>query len=221
MRMLWRAYTLEILLCATFSLAAQPLQTNPSGKHCGSDFTENLVPDTLFGCELAKACEVHDVCYGKCNPGQPLAGSDYCKKSEFSWIRIKAKFACDANLKKDIELANKGRAECVALGSIYATAVTIAGQGPFNGRRIDQNGLRALVETTSNPEEAIAIFSHMAGRSQKGEVDLSTLRAKDDVLTFEAPKTLDGLVQQKQLNLQNEDQAKKLQQLQLQQLKKK
>lgn len=154
-------------------------------KFCGSGWTENLVPDEIGGCKMAEACKVHDICYGKCDPGGSKYGSDYCKKSEFSLARIKAKMQCDKTFAADIKAANPGNGACSAIAAIYMKGVQIGGQGPFNGRPMSPQAVLDLATTSKSSDEAANKAGALFRLAGQGKVDLSTATAVDQALTIQ------------------------------------
>ncbi|MFM2075116.1 MAG: hypothetical protein RJB34_1421 [Pseudomonadota bacterium] len=168
-------------------------QTTHSAKttdgYCGSGLTESFVPEQMFGCKMSDACKAHDICYGACDPGGIKEGTDYCKQSEFSPERVAGKQACDTQLFWDISKANGNKWQCRALGGIYTTAVVIAGQGPFNGKPMPPQALKALVETSATPEEAQSKFKDLALQAKANQLDLSGLQRKGNTITVPALQT--------------------------------
>lgn len=153
-------------------------------KHCGSKFTEPLVPEKLFGCEMAEACKKHDICYGKCDPGGKFFGTPYCQLSEFSLVRLQAKSACDHQLLSDIDKNNGGNWVCKGLGTIYASAVVIVGQGPFNGRKIPLETMTEMVLVSNGFDELKTRTTTLATLSQQGLVDLHQPSRSLETLEF-------------------------------------
>lgn len=155
-----------------------------SKKYCGSGLTEKIVPDNFMGCKFSDACKAHDVCYGGCDPGGKRYGSDYCKKSEASLERMKTKLICDAALGKTIAKINEGNATCKVFGGLYSAAVIIAGQGPFNGRQISEDQLRALVESSKSAYEVERKILNLYNLDEKGLVDLSQIKVSKETITL-------------------------------------
>jgi hypothetical protein len=146
-----------LLVAILWSANSNAAESVEDRKYCGSGFTEKLVPEAPFGCDMSKACKNHDACYSKCEQGGSLYGQPYCLKSEFSLIRQKAKLACEKRFYADIDAGNSGRWACKGLGAVYVAAVGVAGQGPFNGRKIQLTAIENLVLTSndlSEPESA-------------------------------------------------------------------
>lgn len=186
-----RIFLAIVLLTSAVSVWAQPVQIEQR-KYCGSGFTEKLVPEAPFGCQMAEACKAHDACYSKCDPGGDLYGKPYCTKSEFSTIRLKAKLACEANFYKNIDQANDGRWVCKGLGALYVAAVAVVGQGPFNGRQIQLASMEDLILTSNSLEEIKLKTSTAATWSQKGLIDLQQMKRVQDRIEF-APVLEDGI----------------------------
>lgn len=175
--------TFMLALCLTLTSGAWAQNQDVNDKKfCGSGFTEKLVPEAPLGCQMADSCKTHDICYGKCDPGGSKYGSDYCKKSEFSMHRMKEKIACDQKFYASIDQQNNGRWQCRALGGMYAAAVVIAGQGPFNGKPMPPSAMADLIETSQSSGEAINKFQSLAHLSQQGKLDLSQIRRDGSVL---------------------------------------
>jgi hypothetical protein len=188
-----------VLLTSAVSVWAQPVQIEQR-KYCGSGFTEKLVPEAPFGCQMAEACKAHDACYSKCDPGGDLYGKPYCTRSEFSTMRLKAKLACEANFYKNIDKANDGRWACKGLGAVYVAAVAVVGQGPFNGRRIQLASMEELILTSNGLEEIKLKTSTAAAWSQRGLVDLQQMKRVQDRIEF-APLLKDGIIVGPKLDL--------------------
>jgi hypothetical protein len=125
---------------------------------CGSGITNYIVPDNLFGCRLAGACKVHDICYSKCNPGGEKYGTPYCGNSEFSEERRAAKLQCDVELKNNIIELNLGEKRCAFVASIYLRAVKKFGQIPFNGLVVDSEILDEIIQKSASDEQAADIW---------------------------------------------------------------
>lgn len=117
---------------------------------CGSGWSEALVPDNVAGCVLTEACRLHDICYGRCDPGGDLHGSNYCSLGEDSEARQMSKKQCDQRLHDDIAALNDNRKLCSGVGSFYQYVVSRLGQGPFNGR--EQLPLYLLIYESSGSE---------------------------------------------------------------------
>lgn len=181
----WFAVWLHIAIAATAHAQTSSSAGTPSG-YCGSGVTEKVVPDQVFDCDIAGACEMHDVCYGKCDPGGSKEGSDYCKQSEFSPERVAAKRACDRQFYQDITKANGNKWQCKAIAGIYTAAVAIAGQGPFNGKPMSPQAMRDLVETSATPEEAVIKFNALATEAKAGKLDLSQLKRQGNAIILPA-----------------------------------
>jgi hypothetical protein len=188
-----------VLLTFAVSVLAQPVQIEQR-KYCGSGFTEKLVPEAPFGCQMAEACKAHDACYSKCDPGGDLYGKPYCTKSEFSTIRLKAKLACEATFYRNIDQANDGRWACKGLGAVYVAAVAVVGQGPFNGRRIQLASMEELILTSNGLEEIKLKTSTAAAWSQRGLVDLQQMKRVQDRIEF-APLLKGGIIVDPKLDL--------------------
>lgn len=154
--------------------------------YCGSGFTEPLVPDEFWGCKMAQACKIHDVCYGKCDVGGSKHGTPYCEKSEFSVERTNAKSSCDMDFLSAISKQNNNQWKCNALAGIYATAVALGGQGPFNGKPMPKQALKDLIETSNSPDEARSKFSELAKLSQYKRVDLSGIQKEGTAIKVPA-----------------------------------
>jgi len=193
MKMAHALLALSLCVHALIPAQAQTGGVSAADKdYCGSGFTEKWVPDQLFGCKMTNACQAHDVCYGKCDPGGSRYATPYCQKSEFSVPRFLAKMTCDGDFLSAIAEANKNQWQCNALAGIYTTAVVFGGQGPFNGRPISNESLKDLVETSVGPAEAIAKFTELAKLSQYNQIDLSRIQRKGselEVLTL-TPQTV-------------------------------
>lgn len=154
-------------------------------KYCGSGFTEKLVPEAPFGCDMSEACKAHDACYSKCDPGGELHGKPYCLKSEFSIVRLRAKAACERQFYANIDRINNGKWACKGLGAVYVAAVAVAGQGPFNGRPMQHAGMEDLILTSNGIDELKTKTSTMASLSQRGLVNLQKPRRVQDKLVFD------------------------------------
>ena len=180
---------LGLAVCAVAAVA------QPAGerKYCGSGWNRNLVPDNIAGCELAQACKAHDVCYGKCDPGGALEGSDYCKLPESSPERTLAKQKCDEALLADIKAANPNKPVCTRVGRVYAAAVRKLGQGPFNGRPMSNQAMFDLARTSGSDHEAADKAATLFDLAEQGKVDLSSATATKQALTV---KKLDPLTSQ-------------------------
>jgi hypothetical protein len=172
-----------LLLYAGPSNGQTPATTKANADHCGSSFTEDFVPEQMFGCKMAEACKAHDICYGACDPGGSKHGTDYCKQNEFSGERVAAKQACDTQFFWAIAKTNGNKWQCRAVGVIYTAAVAIAGQGPFNGKPMPPQAMKALVETSATPEEAMSKFKALALEAKSKQLDLSQLQRKGKTIT--------------------------------------
>lgn len=161
-----------------------PAAARTAVDQCGSGFTEVFVPEQMFGCDMAEACNAHDICYGKCSPGGSKEGSGYCKQSEFSAERVAAKQACDRQLFWDIAKTNGNKWQCRAIGGFYTAAVVMAGQGPFNGKPMSPQAMKSLIETSTTPEEATAKFNALALEAKAGHLDLSKLQREGVLITL-------------------------------------
>lgn len=166
-------------------LHAQTLITESNEKHCGSGFTENFIPENLLGCKFGDACKAHDVCYGRCDIGGDLYGSDYCTKSEFSIQRLNSKAKCDISFYAAIDENNNNKMICRRIGAIYTSAVVIAGQGPFNGIPPPPDVISKIALSSRSPEEAGEKLRSLASLSQRGEIDFSMLELQEDKLIIQ------------------------------------
>jgi hypothetical protein len=178
----------QILLTVIFSFAisafAQQTDAPEQKKYCGSGFTERLVPEAPFGCQMSNACKAHDMCYSKCDEGGTLFGQPYCTKSEFSSIRLEAKLACESDFYNNIARDNNGRWVCKGLGAVYVAAVAVAGQGPFNGLPMQRASIEDLIMTSNTIEEIKSKTTTISVLSQKGEIDLHQIRRVQDRIEF-------------------------------------
>ena len=173
-----------VLLFAGPSYGQTSAITKTNADYCGSGFTEAFVPEQMFGCKMAEACKAHDICYSACEPGGSKHGSDYCKQSELSAERIAAKQACDTQLFWDIAKTNGNKWQCRAVGGIYSAAVVIAGQGPFDGKPMPPQAIKALIETSATPEEAVSKFKALAFEAKSSQLNLSQLQRKGKTITL-------------------------------------
>ena len=176
-----------MLLFAGPSSGQTSATTKTNADHCGSGFTEAFVPEQMFGCNMAEACKAHDICYGACDPGGSKHGTDYCKQNEFSGERVAAKQACDTQFFWDIAKTNGNKWQCRAVAGIYTSAAAIAGQGPFNGKPMPPQAMKALVETSGTPEEAMSKFKALALEAKSEQLDLSQLQRKGKTITDAPP----------------------------------
>lgn len=173
-----RTLVIAALLCMAggVSPANELPQATPQPKgFCGSGATDPLVPEDMFGCTFTDACRAHDVCYGKCDPGGVLHGSEYCGLGELSPQRIAARRACDNRLRDDIVAANGNRMACRKMAGIYRVAVIGFGQGPFNGREVSPETLRQIVEHSPTPEHAEALYATILKLTQEGLMSPDTI----------------------------------------------
>ena len=173
---------LAAALSATDSSAVEDLENR---KYCGSGFTEKLVPDAPFGCDMSQACKSHDACYSKCDKGGSLYGQPYCLNSKFSLVRQNAKIACEKQFYADIDRNNKGRWACKGLGGVYVAAVAVLGQGPFNGKKLPLAEMADLVLTSNDVTEIGTKMNAMATLSQRGLIDLQKPKRIGDQLIFD------------------------------------
>ena len=97
--------------------------------------------------------------------------------------------ACDTQFFRDIAKANANKWQCRAVGSIYTAAVVIAGQGPFNGRPMPPQAMKALIETSATTEEAQGKFKALALQAKANQLDLSQLKRKGNTITVPALQT--------------------------------
>ncbi len=209
------------LLLATIGLmlSVATYAADPKGqqKYCGSGFTEKLVPEAPFGCQMSGACKAHDACYGKCDEGGELFGKPYCLQSEFSATRIKAKLACESKFYSDIDKSNEGRWSCKGLGALYVAAVGIGGQGPFNGRQIQLASMEDLILTSNSTAEIKLKTVSVISLSQKGLIDLQQMKRVQDRIEFSSILK-DGVATTPAIQFEKGLDLKSLKKLQLQQL---
>lgn len=143
-------YVFFCVLCLAFSLDASS-QTNG----CGSGWNTYLVPDRLplSSCEFKSACDVHDICYGKCEGLKPsdrppqceylrcrkggdLVGSDTCINVKYVRLEKAAnerKGQCDAKFYNNLVSTNPNRPVCRVFAAIYGKAVELLAGGAFIG----------------------------------------------------------------------------------------
>lgn len=140
--------------------------TPPNG--CGSGWSLPFVPNSLplIGCQFRKACDNHDVCYGRCElstageceyrrcvKGGDLYNDDIC----FTDLRLinlgikafRRKSLCDDGLCNDIRALNKGKPICEAFAEVYRVAVEVLGRDAFQGIQ----GIDTLLELGQSKEE--------------------------------------------------------------------
>lgn len=158
------AVCVTLLFVAKTSLAAELVgastpaaQTNGCGTGWSRWFVPNSIP--LAKCDFVKACDAHDICYGKCEGlahevGAPecqylrcksdgdLKETLLCKTDAKMRLTITAadirKRKCDDRLYDDIVEQNAKRSVCGAFASIYRNAVVKWGDDAFQG--IDASG---------------------------------------------------------------------------------
>jgi hypothetical protein len=122
--------TLFIGLAAATAHATEPGQTVNG---CGPDgILGRIVPNRIriMGCELEKACNGHDICYGRCLQGGDLFGNFTCKDTE---ARKQRRAVCDDALYSSINVANVNRIVCRAAASVYRSFVQAYGEAYFFG----------------------------------------------------------------------------------------
>ena len=172
------ALVIAVLLCMAGGLSSAndlpQAAPQPTG-YCGSGATDSLVPEGMFGCTFTEACRAHDVCYGKCDPGGALHGSEYCGLGELSPQRIAARRSCDNRLREDIIRLNANRPLCRKMAGVYRGAVVLAGQGPFNGREVSLETLRRIVEHSPTPEHAEALYTTIVQLTQEGRMSADAI----------------------------------------------
>lgn len=160
--------------------------------YCGSGATNPLVPENFLGCEFSNACEAHDICYSKCDPGGSMHGSAYCGLSESSPERVAAKAKCDDVFRDQIIAINRGKKICEVFAGLYRRAVVVAGQGPFNGREISPEVLKSIVERSNTPEEAGNIYDALIGLSDSGVISADEITVRWGVIRADLLKPVDG-----------------------------
>lgn len=116
------------VLSAHFA-AAKPDKQNANG--CGPARYGALVPDSILGqCTFKRACDVHDLCYGKCLKGGPLYGKATCRDEK---AKKKRRASCDITFRDNIRKFNPGKKVCSAFANLYYWAVSTYGEGNFYG----------------------------------------------------------------------------------------
>lgn len=119
---------------------------------CGTDGIAGLlVPDsTIFSrCQFKKACDTHDLCYGRCQMYRDLHGKTTCKDPIAKEGRRKV---CDTTFFDDIVSDNKDRGICKFYAKIYQTVVKTFGKGNFFGYEIEQFAKLEFKKGTLNPD---------------------------------------------------------------------
>jgi hypothetical protein len=206
-----------VSLSAALNASAQTTLQENQRKYCGSGFTEKLVPEAPFGCQMSEACKAHDACYGKCDEGGEMYGKPYCTESEFSVLRVKAKLACEGNFYRNIDKSNDGRWVCKGLGALYVAAVAVVGQGPFNGRQIQLATMEDLILTSNSIDEIKMKTTTITALSQRGLIDLHQVKRVQDRIEF-SPFLKDGLAVTPQFDFKKGIDLKDLKKLQTEKL---
>jgi hypothetical protein len=125
-----------LILAALAGALAHPAASTEPGQSvngCGPDgILGRIVPNRIrvVNCELEKACNAHDICYGKCLLGGALYGNPTCNDDE---ARRKRRLVCDDALFAEIGTANDNRLACRAAASLYKSFVRAAGTKFFFG----------------------------------------------------------------------------------------
>jgi hypothetical protein len=148
---------------------------------CGSGMTEQIVPESFLGCDFSDACKKHDECYGICDVGGAQAGSDYCKLPELDPQRVASKTQCDLELRNTIISNNHGDGLCSKFALVYELAVKKFGQGPFNGKEM-QDLIQKVVESSSSPEEAETKFTILYSLNEEKKINLKKMTLTDGTL---------------------------------------
>jgi hypothetical protein len=103
---------------------------------CGSGAFAFLVPNKTYfsGCEFKQACDVHDLCYSRCETKGTfvgdLVGSTACDDPVAASQR---RSKCDDSLRENIVEINPGKSICSMYGAIYRFAVQAIGKNFFKG----------------------------------------------------------------------------------------
>jgi len=118
--------------CLAFS-SALAVEPGRSINGCGPDgILGHIVPNRIrvVNCELEKACNAHDICYGRCLKGGDLHGSPTCNDRE---AKRRRRVKCDEALFSSIGSANGNRLACRAAASLYKNFVRLFGSTLFAG----------------------------------------------------------------------------------------
>jgi hypothetical protein len=184
---------LGIILFLTVTPTFADLQTNaPNG--CGTSGWGAIVPDKSFitRCEFTRACDQHDVCYGRCLPNGNLFGQSTCTDEK---AKSERRMGCDSALYTDISSLNGDRAICKAYGSLYRWAVIRFGAKAFYGasstmQQIDKlNDFQAFVDShpeAFTPEELQAAFDFLASKPAQASylIEFDRIEPRLRILAF-------------------------------------
>jgi hypothetical protein len=184
-------------LCLLANPAAHSQESNHKPKHyCGSGITQMAVPDKFVGCDFAEACRLHDECYSKCEPGNSRFDRIYCGMSEFSTARILAKAKCDNALEQGIKQKNKDNPLCGVLAGFYGLAVKVLGQGPFNGREVQEalTLYEKIYDTSPSEETASVKFQGLYQLREGGYIDISEVQFEQNQLTVPTTRRIGSVL---------------------------
>jgi len=133
--MRWPKILFLVVSCAWWTLPAAATEPGQTVNGCGPNgILGRIVPNRIriVNCELEKACNAHDICYGRCLQGGNLNGNPTCKDEAARKVR---RLACDDALFASIGAANDNRLACRAAARLYKSFVRAAGSRFFFGIR--------------------------------------------------------------------------------------
>lgn len=172
---------------------------------CGAGITAWLTPDSIpvIQCKFVEACNVHDVCYGrceglkpehsaqdcaylKCKKGGKLYGTAPCE-TDVSIVKSLVAAAdrrtiCDCKFKDDLLKRNLERPACKAFAEVYYRAAQFAGDKHFAGVR--PTGLMVL-QSRAEYDEVLSRFFREASDDQFDAV-VTTLQSNSGRLNLRA-----------------------------------
>jgi hypothetical protein len=176
---------LYIVLNSVYAVDVLPGQEQNG---CGTEGIQGiLVPDsTIFSnCKFNNACNIHDLCYGRCLKGGDLHGQDICNDPIAKESRRKS---CDTTFFNNIVHDNDERGICEFYGKIYRFAVVNLGKGNFNGKEIEN---MASLAFSKGQVEADKFYTNLL-TVQKTEFSPQTLflDEKNNILLKQQDKLL-------------------------------
>lgn len=125
---------LALLFVLSSNITGANAQEGLTTNGCGPEGFGWLVLDsTPFSkCDFSKACDRHDICYGKCLEGGALHGNPTCKDKK---AKLERKRNCDLALRNGISGDNPGHKICRSYAAGYHWFVSNLGDNSFKGAK--------------------------------------------------------------------------------------
>jgi hypothetical protein len=162
------ASAIVLVIFADAALASHRAPCSVNG--CGpTGWRIKLVLDRFLTCEFRKACDEHDLCYGRCMACGPRHDDNMCRTTDG---RTSIRSQCDLQLKTSIEEANNHSPLCDAFAWLFWWGCDRFGERYFGLTGAIQ-ALKALARTAEEALagvradlEAIANYASAAGEQE-------------------------------------------------------